>query len=205
MPPTSLVIDEGDDGEYSVVLDSQPTGTVTVAVGGTSVTDVTASPASLEFTTPGWETAQKVTVSTAQDTDAQDDTVTITHTVSSTGDSTYHGITVASVAASVDDDETASKELTLILPDPVHGDVNTDGKVDLGDTLTYTATATNSGNLPLTAVNAADLLIDTAGQDCAALAIGATCVLTGTHTVTQQSVSEVFLQTNIGVSKGYIK
>ena len=187
--PTSLSIDEGESGEYSVVLDSQPAGTVTIALSGTTGTDVETNPASLEFTTSGWKTAQKVTVSAAQDTDAEDDAVTIVHTVTSTGDSKYHEISTASVAITVDDDETAATELTLTMPDPVHWDVNTDGKVNLGDTLAYTATATNSGNLPLTAVNVSDLLIDTAGQDCAALAIGATCVLAGSHTVTQAQVN----------------
>ena len=188
MDPTSLTVHEGDDEEYSVVLDSQPIGNVTVSLSGTTGTAVTANPTSLEFTASDWQTAQEVTVSAAEDTDALDETVTIVHTVTSSGDGKYDGIGAQSVAVNVDDDEIANRELTLTMPGPVHGDTDTDGKVNLGDTLTYTATATNSGNLPLTGVNVADLIIDTAGQDCAALAIGTTCILTGTHTINQSDV-----------------
>ena len=48
-----LTINEGDTagGSYSFVLTGEPTGTVTVTVGGTAGTDVTAEPSTLTFTT----------------------------------------------------------------------------------------------------------------------------------------------------------
>ena len=53
--PVSLTVAEGGTATYTVVLDSQPTGDVTVAVNDpTDNTDVTADPASLTFTTTGW-------------------------------------------------------------------------------------------------------------------------------------------------------
>ena len=54
--PTSLMVNEGGtDDTYTVVLDTQPTATVTVTiVDPTDNTDVTADPASLTFSTSNW-------------------------------------------------------------------------------------------------------------------------------------------------------
>ena len=68
--PTSLTVNEGGTtgNTYTVVLDTQPTATVTVTiVDPTDNTDVTANPASLTFSTSNWATAQTVTVSAAED------------------------------------------------------------------------------------------------------------------------------------------
>ena len=54
---TGLNIDEGDQDTYTVVLNSQPTGNVTVTVSGHSGTDLTVSDTSLTFTTQNWETS----------------------------------------------------------------------------------------------------------------------------------------------------
>ena len=185
---TALSIDEGGSASYTVVLDTQPTGDVTVTVNDPSNTDITASPAVLTLTPSDWDDEQTVTVTAGQDADPVDDTATITHTVASDNDSKYDGISAGDVAVTVDDDETQDRELTLTMPVPVHGDTDGDGGINLGDTLTYTATATNSGNVTLEDVNVQDLLTDTSGNDCASLAVGGTCVLTGTYSVTQTNV-----------------
>ena len=102
--PTSLTVGEGDMGTYTVVLDTQPTATVTVTiVDPTDNADVTADPASLTFTTTNWDTAQTVTVSAAEDGDPLKDTATVTHTVSG-GD--YAAITAQDVAVTVTDNDT---------------------------------------------------------------------------------------------------
>ena len=107
---TELDIDEGADGEYTVVLTSEPTGQVTVTPSRSSGdTDVTVSGV-LTFTAGDWNTPQAVTVSAGQDGDAADDTAVIGHTVSGAD---YGGVTAASVEVSVDDDETASSGVTL--------------------------------------------------------------------------------------------
>ena len=67
---TALPVSEGGTATYTVVLDSQPTGNVTVTPsrsGGDA--DVTVSGA-LTFTPSDWDTAQTVTVSAAEDADA---------------------------------------------------------------------------------------------------------------------------------------
>ena len=102
--PTSLTVTEGGMNTYTVVLDTQPTATVTVTiVDPTDNADVTANPASLTFTTTNWDTAQTVTVSAAEDGDPLEDTATVTHTVSG-GD--YAAITAQDVAVTVTDNDT---------------------------------------------------------------------------------------------------
>ena len=102
--PTSLTVTEGGMNTYTVVLDTQPTATVTVTiVDPTDNADVTANPASLTFTTSNWDTAQTVTVSAAEDGDPLEDTATVTHTVSG-GD--YGAITAQDVAVTVTDNDT---------------------------------------------------------------------------------------------------
>jgi len=63
-------------------------------------------------------------------------------------------------------------------------DNDASGDITLGDVLTYTVTVTNTGNVTLTNVTVSDPLLTPNSTTCATLAPGATCVLTGTHTVT---------------------
>ena len=102
--PTSLTVGEGGSGTYTVALNTQPSGDVTVTiVDPTDNADVTAEPAALTFTTANWNSAQTVTVSADQDADMDDETVTVTHTVSG-----YDSVvTAASVTVTVTEDPTA--------------------------------------------------------------------------------------------------
>ena len=80
--PTSLTVLEDGTNTYTLVLDSQPAQTVTVTINDPADnTDVTADPANLAFTTGNWSTPQTVTVTAAQDDNADDETPTITHDV----------------------------------------------------------------------------------------------------------------------------
>ena len=100
---TELNIDEGGTGTYTVVLDSQPTGPVTVTPARSSGdSDVTVS-AALNFAATNWNRPQTVTVSAGEDTDGVDETAVIGHTVSGAD---YGSVTAATVAVTVDDDET---------------------------------------------------------------------------------------------------
>ena len=123
---TELGIDEGGTGTYTVVLDSEPTASVTVTPSRSSGSgDVTVSGA-LTFTAANWDTAQTVTVGAAEDGDAEDDTAAIGHSVSG-GD--YDSETAASVDVTVDDDETPS---TGRDPEPVAGRGGRGGRGDAG-------------------------------------------------------------------------
>ena len=184
---TALEIDEGGSATYTVALDTEPTGDVTIAIAGHADTDLSLDKTSLTFTADNWDTAQTVTVTADEDNDAASDAaVTLTHTVTGTGE--YAGVTADSVTVTITDDDTASPSLDLSLPVPTHNDADDSGDVTLNDVLTYTATATNNGNVPLSGVTLSDLLVDEDGHDCGSLDIGEECELTGTHTVTQADV-----------------
>ena len=85
----SLTPTEGSNATYTVVLNTQPTGTVTVTATSdnsdvtlSTASDTNLSAVSLEFTSTTWNTAQTVTVAAAEDADAAIDSATITHAVS---------------------------------------------------------------------------------------------------------------------------
>ena len=164
---------------------------MTITIAGYSGTDITLSGATLTndaltFTADNWNTAQTVTVSAAQDNDAVDEEeATLTHTVTG-GD--YDGVKADDVTVNVADNDTASPSLDLSLPVPTHNDADDSGDVTLNDVLTYTATVTNDGSVPLSGVTLSDLLVDEDGQDCGSLDIGEQCQLTSAHTVTQTDV-----------------
>ena len=105
--PTALTVTEESTADYTVVLDSLPTGTVTVTVakqsGGDD--DLTADPTTLTFTTGDWNAAQTVTVSAAADEDADDGTATFTHSATGGG---YGSVSIGSVTATEADDDTAN-------------------------------------------------------------------------------------------------
>ena len=101
--PTVLTVDEGGSDNYDVVLTSEPTDDVTVAIRAPANTDITVSPDELTFIPSNWDMPQSVMVSAAaDDMDAEDDTGTITHIVSG-GD--YGSVSADPVSVTVDDDE----------------------------------------------------------------------------------------------------
>ena len=116
---TALTFGEGGNGQYTVVLNSQPTGNVNVSVTVDGDSDVTVSSSNLAFTTSNWNTTQTITVSAAQDSDAEDDSATVEHTVSG-ADYGSNNVTADSVSITVTDDETASTGVTLsVVPSSV--------------------------------------------------------------------------------------
>ena len=113
--PTSLPVAEGGNDYYSVFLTAQPSGTVTVTPSVTGSSDVTVNPASLTFTTVNWSVSQDVTVSAAQDADADADTATIEHTVSGAD---YGSVVADDVAVTVTEDDKVSTKVTLTVSAP---------------------------------------------------------------------------------------
>ena len=112
--PVSLTVDEGATATYTVRLTSEPTGKVSVAPfheGGDP--DIAASPV-LAFDSLNWHLAQTVTVTAAEDPDAEDDAAEIGHRVSGAD---YGTVAAESVAVTVTDDETESSEV-LLAADP---------------------------------------------------------------------------------------
>ena len=98
---TALALDEGGAaGTYTLVLRTNPGGAVTITPSSSDAGAVTVSGA-LTFDASNWQTPQTVTVTPVDDTDADDEAATITHTVTGYGN-------IASgpqIAVAVDDDD----------------------------------------------------------------------------------------------------
>ena len=101
--PLSLTIGEGSTGTYAVVLNTQPSGNVMVAIRSNN-TDVTVPSSTLTFTMTDWNTEQTVTVTAGQDADAANDMATLTHNPSGGG---YNSVSSVSLMVTVTDDEMA--------------------------------------------------------------------------------------------------
>ena len=93
-----------DTATYTVVLDSAPTGAVTVTVSGASAGDFTVAPATLTFTTTNWHEARTVTVTAVDDEviEPAEESFTLTHAVTGYGTVT----TADSVTVLIVDDDT---------------------------------------------------------------------------------------------------
>ncbi|MEC4717514.1 MULTISPECIES: DUF7507 domain-containing protein, partial [unclassified Cocleimonas] len=87
------------------------------------------------------------------------------------------------------DSEINTPSLTLVKPAPDNADNDSNGEISNGDVLTYTVTATNNGSATLTNVVVTDNKITPNTISCATLAPAATCVLSGTYTVTPADVT----------------
>ena len=106
--PTGLTVLEGGRGSYTVVLESEPAGTVTVTAAVPEGTDVTVSPQRLTFTADDWSEPREVTVRAAEDADAVADAeVTVRHAVSG-----YGAETAAAVAVTIQENDTAGVVVT---------------------------------------------------------------------------------------------
>ena len=114
---SALTVTEQDStgDTYTVVLDRQPTASVTISINGQAGTDVDATPTPMTFTTGNWATAQMVTVTAANDADTTNDTVSLSHSAVSS-DSAYQGITIAGVTVTVNDNDTA--QVTGLMVEP---------------------------------------------------------------------------------------
>ena len=113
LSPTSLTVAEGGTASYRVRLSAQPRGTpnTNVIVGiSSSNSDITVSPAELDFTISNWSEPQTVTVSASQDNDAVHDRVTLSHSVQGGGYTLGSGPDLNLV---VNDDESATPPPTV--------------------------------------------------------------------------------------------
>ena len=103
--PAAPAIGEGVTADlYTVVLDSEPTATVTVTLLSGDLGALTVMPATLQFTASDWSSPRQVRGAGIEDDDNDDETVTVSHAVSG-GD--YGAASVGgSVTVTVTDDDT---------------------------------------------------------------------------------------------------
>ena len=184
----ALTVNEGTTGTYTVVLDSQPTANVTVTPSRTGSSDVTFSPATLTFTALNWNTVQPVTVTAAQDSDAVDDSATISHAVTG-GD--YAGVTVESVVVTVDDDETADttapRVASIVRETPTSSPTN-------ADSLTWRVTFSEA----VSNVDAADFAVS--GTTATVTAVAAVSGVTGAYDVTASGGNLAGVSATVGLA-----
>ena len=110
---TNLSMFERGTNNYTVVLNTQPTGNVTVTITRDN-TDVTLNPSALTFTTNNWNTDQTVTVTAEQDADSTDDTAILSHVVSGYGSvTTADNVTVVVTDDNQGDTRTQATSVAL--------------------------------------------------------------------------------------------
>ncbi len=144
-----LSVDEGDGIGYGVRLAGTPTAAVTVAVTGIP-DDLMADETSLTFTASGWNTAQTITITAAEDADAMDEmAVTLTHTATG-GD--YDLVTGEVTVTVADDDEPGLR----LAPDRVSV---TEGGAGAGYTVRLTSEPSAMVAVAITG-NPDDLMLD---------------------------------------------
>ena len=95
----NLTVTEGSSANYTVKLDTEPTGDVIIAVNVPSGSEVSVDDETLRFTTSNWNSPQTVTVRAEADEDAVADApVTLSHTVSGND---YQGVSADNVTVTI--------------------------------------------------------------------------------------------------------
>ena len=101
-----LRLSEGHERSYTVVLDSEPTASVTVPISVTRLTGdalVTVAPPTLSFAAADWDQRQTVTVTADPDPDGENGSVTLGHSAQGGG---YDSVTEVAVVVHVQDNDT---------------------------------------------------------------------------------------------------
>ncbi len=112
---TALTVPEGDSATYTVVLVTEPTDDVTIAVARSSGddadltvssdtdTDTDIDSVTLAFTNSNWNMQQTVTILAAEDDDSEHGTAMFTHAVAGPG--IYDGLTAPGLTATENDND----------------------------------------------------------------------------------------------------
>ena len=109
--PTEIALDEGQSTNYTVALNSQPTGTVTLIAGFPAGAGISQDISTLTFNANNWATPQTVTVTGTSDADAVDEQVTINYFILGAD---YGSVVAPHVDVSVTDDDTPSTSIVLV-------------------------------------------------------------------------------------------
>ena len=179
----------GDIIHYTISVDN--TGNVSVST--IAVTDPGADPGSIVYV--------------SGDTDGdlildhnENWTFSATHTITQTDIDAGHyenTVVVTGTPASGtldpagDSEDVPAVQLPAISTDKTlvsYSDNDGSGSISVNDVLTYSVIVTNTGNTTLHNVTITDPLLSPISTSCVSLIPGATCILTGTYTVTQANV-----------------
>ena len=102
---SSLTVGEAGTNTYTLVLNDAPTADVVVTPTSNNTNAATVSSA-LTFTMANWATPQTVTVTGVNDANPTNESVTISHSATSS-DTGYNAVSIASVAVTLADDDAA--------------------------------------------------------------------------------------------------
>jgi len=106
--------EDGGAAAFDVVLDTQPTADVVIALSSSDTSEGTVDKTSLTFTSLNWDTAQTVTVTGIDDGDLDGDVnYTIVTAAASSGDTDYDGLDAADVSATNLDNEAPAETLAI--------------------------------------------------------------------------------------------
>jgi uncharacterized repeat protein (TIGR01451 family) len=130
-PTSGLTTTEaGGTATFTIRLNSQPTGTVTIALGSSDTTEGTVSPSSVTFDSTDFATPKTVTITGVDDqVDDGDQLFSIKTFAATSTDPNYSGLDAADVSVTNTDDDTAGITIT-----PVSGLTTTES----GGTATFT-------------------------------------------------------------------
>ncbi|NJN15506.1 MAG: hypothetical protein HC822_04030 [Oscillochloris sp.] len=127
-PAVTPIAEDGGTATYTLVLDSEPTADVTIALTTDGLSTV--APTSLTFDATNWNAPQTVTITALNDDIDRGATyISTISQLASSGDGTYNGITIADANATINDDDTAGVTLNGPAATPIAED---------GGTATYT-------------------------------------------------------------------
>ena len=169
----------GSTGTFTANLWAAPNADVSVSVTSSDTGAVTVSPATLDFTTGNYGTAQTVTVTAVGDADASDESVNVTLSTRYRSGNSGSSAT-QTVVVTVNDDETPQANRAPTVANPIAdlklaasdthtvqlGSVFSDAD---GDTLTYAATSNRQASAQVSLSGAA--LTITAGKTSDAVTI----------------------------------
>ena len=146
---TMLSVEEGDfrGNSYTVRLDTQPTGNVTVTITGQAGTNLTVISSPLTFTSTDWNQEQTVQLGAATDNNPAEETVTLRHAATGGG---YDSVAPVEVRVTITQPDTAPGVPRTLAAAPGDGQVVlrwTAPASDGGETITryeYRSKATSS-------------------------------------------------------------
>lgn len=141
-PSSGLVTTEaGGTATFSVVLNAQPTDSVTIGLSSSDTTEGTIATPSLIFTSANWNTPQSVVVTGQNDPSSDNNQPYTIQTTLTTTDALYEGINPTDVALTNIDDDIAG-----LLINPVSGLVTTEA----GGTATFSVVLNTQPTAPVT-------------------------------------------------------
>ncbi|MGB5951704.1 MAG: hypothetical protein WBG57_04205, partial [Ornithinimicrobium sp.] len=181
----SGLVDAGDTIPYSFTVTNNGDVALTrITIDDPLLASVTCAPSELGLGESATCTPDAAYVITESDEAAGE----IVNTATATG-ADPDGVAVQSAESSTTTEVgTPTPVLTLVKSAAAAEDVNDSGRVDPGDTIAFTFTVTNDGNVPVTEVTIADPLIGDVTCEATELAVGATaaCVADAAYVITEQ-------------------